>query len=362
MDGTAGNSLHRFKNTYRRYISKKVSFVIFCLIMSAVAIGLELSVGSYEIGFIDSYIALFDHILGKVPAENLGNGVDYIIWDLRFPRAIAGFAVGAGLGVCGAAMQSSMKNPLADPYTTGISSGASFGAALAIISGFALLPGMTQETTIVINAFVFSMIPAMLIIIISSLKKNISPATMILIGIAVMYLFTAMTTLMKLTASEDSLAEIYMWNVGTLGKSSWDNISYQVFAGVFGVAVITLLSRKLNILAMCDKDAMSLGVNVKRTRILSLIIVSIVTATLVSFTGTIGFVGLVAPHIGRLFLGSDNRYLVPASAAFGAALLLFSDCVAKSVGTGLPVGVITAIIGGPILIFLLIKQTKRHYW
>ncbi len=129
-----------------------------------------------------------------------------------------------------------------------------------------------------------------------------------------------------------------------------------------GVVAIMLLSKKLNILAMCDKDAVSLGVNAKRIRLLSLIVVSLVTATLVSFTGTIGFIGLVAPHVARIFLGSDNKYLIPASAAFGAMLLLCSDCAAKCIGTGLPVGVITAVIGGPLFLYMLIKQAKKYSW
>ncbi|WP_400240316.1 FecCD family ABC transporter permease [Methanomethylophilus alvi] len=362
MDHSSDGSLTHFKNTYYRYLSKKVTFVIVCIVVSLIAIGLELSMGAYEIGFIDSYKALIDHILGNVPPEELGKGTDQIVWDIRFPRAIAGFAVGAGLGVCGAAMQSSMKNPLADPYTTGISAGASFGAALAIILGFSFLPGAFGDTAIVINAFVFSLIPAAMIVIISTFKKDVSPATMILIGIAVMYFFTAATTFMKLTASEESLSEIYVWNIGTLGKSTWDNIWFQVSAAIVGVVAIMLLSKKLNILAMCDKDAVSLGVNAKRIRLLSLIVVSLVTATLVSFTGTIGFIGLVAPHVARIFLGSDNKYLIPASAAFGAMLLLCSDCAAKCIGTGLPVGVITAVIGGPLFLYMLIKQAKKYSW
>lgn len=351
-----------FKRAYHQYISRKVLFVALCIIVSIIGIGLELSTGAYDISFTESYKVLIDHILGNIPPDELGVGVDQIVWDLRFPRAIAGFVVGAGLGVCGAAMQSTMKNPLADPYTTGISSGASLGATLSIVLGISIIPGMYGNTSIIFNAFLCSLIPAFVIVIISMFKKNTSPATMILIGVAVMYLFTAVTTLIKLTASEESLAEIYIWNVGTLGKSSWDNVAYQVTATAFGIVSIMFLSKKLNILTMCDEGATSLGVNPKRTRLVVLIIVSMVTSTLVAFAGTIGFVGLVSPHVVRLFLGSDNRYLAPASAAFGAMLMLCSDCLAKSIGTGLPVGVITAVLGGPLFLYLLVKQANRYRW
>ncbi|MCI2074527.1 MAG: iron ABC transporter permease [Candidatus Methanomethylophilus sp.] len=351
-----------FLSAYKRYTFRKVLLILLFILVSVIAFGLELSVGAYGVGFVESYEALIDHILGNVPADELGKGVDMIVWDKRLPRAIAGFAVGSALGVCGAAMQSSLKNPLADPYTTGISSGASLGASLAIISGFSVMSGAYGETAIIVNAFLFALIPAAVILLASMFKRDISPSTMILIGIAVMYFFTATTTLLKLTASEESLAEIYMWNIGTLGKSSWNNVWIQTAAAIIGIAAIMIVSKKLNVLAMCNKDAVTLGINPKKFRMISLLIVSLVTAVIVSFTGTIGFVGLIAPHISRLLLGSDNKYLVPASATFGAALLLCSDCVAKSIGTGLPVGVITAIIGGPLLIYMLMGQAKRYSW
>ncbi|UAL07418.1 MAG: iron ABC transporter permease [Candidatus Methanogranum gryphiswaldense] len=337
-------------------------FVILCLVIAFLAMGLELSFGKYDIGFIESYRILIDHILGVVPISEAEKMKDYVIWDLRFPRAIAGLAVGAGLGVCGAAMQSALKNPLADPYTTGIASGASFGACLAIILGISLIPGLYSESATMMNAFIFALIPAAMIIIISKFKKNITPAAMVLIGIAVMYIFTAATTMLKVTASEESLAEIYIWNIGTLGKASWSNVWYMVVAALLGIIAFQILAKKLNVLVMCDQGAITLGVNPKKTRLITLGIVSLVTAVLVGFTGTIGFVGLVAPHVVRIFLGSDNKYLIPASAAFGAMMLLLADCIAKSAGsTGLPVGTITALIGGPLFLYLLIKQSKSAW-
>ncbi len=356
------NSASDLKNAYYHYLSRKVVFVIVCIVISFVAFGLELSTGAYEIGFLESYQTLIDHLLGNIPPEEIGVGKDHVVWDLRLPRAIAGLAVGAALGVCGAAMQSSMKNPLADPYTTGIASGASFGAALAIILGFSLMSGALRDVAIVVNAFVFSLVPAGLIILISKFKTSVSPSTMILIGISVMYFFTAATTFMKLTASEESLAEIYMWNVGTLGKAGWDNVAFLTGMSIVGIAFMIYFSKKLNILTTSDKNAISLGVNAKQTRLVVLAIVSLVTAAMVAFTGTIGFVGLVCPHVARLFLGSDNRYLVPASAAFGAMLLLCADCVAKNVGTGLPVGTITALVGGPLFLYMLLKQARKYSW
>lgn len=326
------------------------------------AIGLQLSFGKYSIGFLESYGILIDHLKGIVPTEGVERMKHYVVWDLRLPRALAGLAVGAGLGMCGAVMQSSLKNPLADPYTTGIASGASLGASVAIILGLCIIPGIYGEGAIVVNAFAFALVPVILIISMSRFKKNITPAGMILIGIAVMYIFSATTTLLKITASEESLAEVYIWSVGTLGKAGWDNVWYMIAAAAAGIVVFQSLARRLNVLVMCDSGAVALGVDPKRVRLASLGVVSLVTAVLVSFTGTIGFVGLVAPHMVRMVIGSDNRYLIPASAAFGALMLLASDCVARNIAAvELPVGTITALIGGPLFLYLIIRQTKSAW-
>ena len=345
---------------YHMYISKKIVFISICIVLTIVAFGLQLSLGKFNIGFLESYQVLINHLKGATP---VGDDVmkDMVVWELRLPRAIGGIAVGAGLGICGAAMQSSLRNPLADPYTTGIASGASLGAAVAIILGISLVPSMSGQGAIVGNAFLFSLIPSTVIIMVSAVKKA-SPTSMILIGVAVMYIFSATTSLLMLYANPDNLAEVYLWNVGTLGKSSWDNVTFLVVAAVIGIILLQILARILNALSMKDACVISIGVNSKRIRIFVLVIVSLVTALLVSFTGTIGFVGLVAPHMVRIFIGSDNRYLIPASAAFGAFLLLAADCVAKEAGsTGLPVGVITALIGGPLFLLLVMRQRKSAW-
>ncbi|MDR3074990.1 MAG: iron ABC transporter permease [Candidatus Methanoplasma sp.] len=349
------------RSEYRRYTLRKTLFIIVCIIGSVVAVGLSLSSGKYDIGFLESYQILFDHIAGIVPMTPTEVMEDYVVWDLRVPRSIAGLAVGAGLGVCGAAMQSSLKNPLADPYTTGISSGAALGATLMITLGISLIPHLGGELAIAINAFFFSLIPAGMIVFISVFKKT-SPTSMILIGVAVTYVFSATTSLLMLYAVPEDLTEAYIWAVGTLGKATWDNVPYLCVAAVGGIVVMQIYAGRLNILALNDESAVSLGLNAKRLRITILIMISVVTSILVSFTGTIGFVGLVAPHMVRIFIGSDNRYLIPASAAFGAVLLLASDCISKSVGsTGLPVGVITALIGGPLFLLLIMRQ-RRSAW
>lgn len=346
------------RSEYAAVNRRKILFTILCAISAFIALGFSFSFGKYSVGFLESYEVIIDHILGRAPVDEMK---DFIVWDLRLPRAVMALAAGAGLAVGGAAMQSMMRNPLADPYTIGVSSGASLGATLSIVLGLSVLPFLDPQTSVVVNAFVFSLIPVAVILLVTRYRRT-TPTMMILSGIAVMYIFSATTQLIMLTADPDALAEAYEWNVGTLGKADWDNIWIVIAASAFGTAFLCFMSKDLNIVTSGDRCAKSFGVDSNRVRIVCMIVISIVTATIVSFTGTIGFVGLISPHVVRIFLGSDNRFLIPASAAFGALLLMLADCAAKVAGpTGLPVGVITALIGGPLFLLLLIRM-RRNVW
>ena len=194
-------------------------------------------------------------------------------------------------------------------------------------------------------------------------KKRASPTTIILAGIAIMYIFNAMTTLLMLMADPNDLADVYSWQVGSLGITTWSDIPIMAIVSFAGFIVLWSLSGKINVLASGDENAKSLGVDADKLRILSLGVVSLVAAAIVSFTGIIGFVGLVCPHVARMFIGSDNRYLLPASAAFGVVMLLVADLIGRVIiaPAVLQVGVITAFIGGPMLIYLLMKQ-KKEAW
>lgn len=344
---------------YHRYLWRKVLFILICIAVSVVVAGYAMTVGSYDIGFLECYRIIFDHILGNTPVDEIAETKDYIVWTVRMPRVLAGVIAGIGLACAGAVMQSCMKNPLADPYTTGISSGASFGATLAMISGITIISG---EFSVVLNAFIFSLIPTAAIVVISSVKRA-SPTTIILAGIGVMYIFNAMTTLLMLMADPDDLAEVYSWQVGSLGITTWGDIPIMSVVTIAGFIIMWMLAGKINVLTSGDENAKTLGINADRLRIVCLIIVSLVAAAIVSFTGIIGFVGLVCPHVARMFIGSDNRYLLPASAAFGVAMLLIADLIGRTIiaPAVLQVGVITAFIGGPMLIYLLMKQ-KKEVW
>lgn len=343
---------------YRLYTLKKILFIVICIIAVVVVIGYAATIGSSNISAIDVYRDIWYHFIDPIKCDET---IDWAVFDIRLPRIIGGLIVGSCLGVAGAAMQSMMKNPLADPYTTGISSGASFGATLAIGLGITVT-GSAGSLGLILTAFFFSLVPAAVIILVSSLR-NTSAATMILAGIAVMYLFNACTTLIKLGISDESLSAVFQWSVGDLSQVTWSNCAIMCLFTLAGTAILMAMSKKLNILITGDKNATALGLNAHRLRIALLIIISLMAASVVCFTGIIGFIGLVAPHIVRIFLGSDNRYLIPASAAFGAVLLMVADLVSRVViaPTFLPVGVITAFIGCPMFLYLLIKQ-RRTMW
>jgi len=284
---------------------------------------------------------------------------DHIIVNLRMPRIIIGVIAGAGLAVAGVVMQSILKNPLADPYTTGVSSGALFGATLAMTMGATMVDG---EYAIVINAFIFSMVPTVVIVMVSKMRMS-SPTVMIMAGIAVMYIFNALTTVIKLHSDPNALASVYQWQVGSLTMADWSVIPLMAITVAIGLVLMQLMSRKLNVLFTGDENAKAMGINVESLRIFCLITVAIVSAVVVSFTGLIGFVGLVAPHVVRIFIGPDNRYLIPASAIFGALLLVAADLIGRVIiaPATLQVGVITAFLGGPLFLWLIMRR-RSNLW
>lgn len=277
-----------------------------------------------------------------------------IVWVLRMPRIAVAALAGAILGMGGCVTQAILKNPLATPYTLGVSAGAGFGAALGLVFGVGVLPG---ALAIVTNAFVFALIPAAVILLASS-RAHFAPETTILLGVGMSYVFGAANTLLQFFAENDALRAAVFWLVGDLTRASMTQVP--VLAAVFAAffAVNLAVARDLTLIKMGDEDAKGMGVDVARLRFVVLVVTCLATAGVIAFTGTIGFIGLLAPHIARLILGSDERVLIPASALLGACLLLAADIVAKTVVAPvlLPVGAITALLGGPVLIYLLLRR------
>lgn len=344
---------------YYRYNRRKVLISVVILLVSVV-----MAFGSIFLSQIMDTVTP-DIVIEVLKAHLNGGSTDNhvaetVVWDDGVPRAIMGVVVGAGLAVAGVVMQSLLRNPLAEPYTTGVASGASFGAAMMFILGLPLIPVGDHSLAVTLNAIVLAMIPTLAIVLISK-QSRMTPTTMILAGVAIMYVFRSMTSLMTLMADSENVEQLYIWNVGSLGPASWDNVGIVLAVTVICIVVLQLMSRDIGLMTVGDRSASSMGVSVRRVRALSLLLVAVMTATIVGFTGTIGFMGLVAPHVARLLVGSNARYLIPCSVAIGAIILIGCDCIANVI-VGIPVGVLTAIIGGPIFIMLLIKGAQRVWF
>lgn len=292
-----------------------------------------------------------------------------VIWNLRLPRVIAGIVAGAGLAVAGCVMQTSLRNPLASPFTLGISNAAAFGANLAIVFlGAGTLHSATQDAvfianpyTVTISAFVFSM-AAMILILLLARLRGFSPESVVLAGVAFGSLFAAGSALVQYFADDVQVAAMVFWTFGDLGRVSWQEVGIlSVFTSV--ALVYFLLNRwNYNALESGEDAAKSLGVNVEQIRFHSMLAASLITSLAVAFMGIIGFIGLIAPHIMRRLLGIDHRFLIPASAVTGAALLLFADTLARTLISPiiLPVGAITSFFGAPLFLFILAKGYVRR--
>lgn len=340
---------------YKKFIGRKVLFISFTLILIVVIAGIAATLGSYNITVTEVYSIIWQGLF-----QNPETTKELVVWNLRLPRILMGILAGIGLAIAGTTMQGVVRNPLASPYTLGIASAAGFGAALAIILGAGFVTG---QYLIIANAFVFALLSAFIIYGLSQ-YKGAEPETMILAGIALMYLFSAMTGILQYFGEETAVAEVVFWMFGSLGKrSSWDNISFVFVILAVCVPIIMLKSWDLNTLGAGDESAKSLGVNVERTRVVCFMLASLVTAGIICFTGTIGFIGLVSPHICRMVIGGDNRYLIPASGLFGAVLLLGADTIARPPisPTILPVGLVTAFMGVPLFLYLILRR-RRGYW
>lgn len=346
---------------YRGYVFKKILFIVLCIIAIIIAAGVGCTIGGRDIAFLDVYRIILDHIGGQtyeVASPEWWD--DYIVWEIRLPRIVLAIVAGCGLAIGGIAMQSMLSNPLADPYTTGISSGVLFGAISAMVVGFTY-SSILGQYGIVANAFLFGLAPAGAIILLSR-YVDASPATMILAGIAMSYIFNSVNTLIMITSEAETLQSVYLWQIGNLGRLSWADLPVMFTVTAIGSAFVLLTTRQLNLLMLGEKSAISLGLDASTYRIVCLAVLSITTAGIISFTGIIGFVGLVSPHIVRMIIGADNRYVTPAAMAFGSALLLTADIIGRTIvqPSELPVGVILSFIGAPIFLYIIMRQKKGY--
>ncbi|MBI9109456.1 MAG: iron ABC transporter permease [Spirochaetales bacterium] len=346
-------SLH-LKEVYNKHRFKKRLFVIILIPIVILLIGLAVAFGSADISFTDVYKAIFRRIVPSLAGGADAGHADIIIWKLRLPRILMGLLAGVALGSAGAVMQVVLRNPLADPYMLGISSAAGFGASLAIVLGVGVFAG---PYLIIGNAFLFSLLSSALILALSG-RRGASPESMILTGLALLFFFQAMTTIIQYFGDSEAVKAAVFWTVGDLGKADWSKLAITAPLVFVGEVLLIWKSGDLNIMNTGDSSAKSLGINVQGTRIFTMIVCTIMVAGIVSFTGTIGFIGLVSPHLVRMIIGTDNRILVPASGLVGAVLLVLADTIARTILSPviLPVGSVTAFLGVPLFVYLIMKR------
>ncbi len=342
------------KKRYRNILFKRILFMGICAVLLFIVAGISLALGSASMSFLDAYAAVFNRFFpGYFNVSDLANNV---VWNLRLPRIILAILAGAALAMSGATTQAILRNPLATPYTLGISAGAGLGAAIGIILGTGFIGG---QLLIIGNAFVFSLIPVTVVLLLIR-RHSAAPEVIILAGVAIMYIFSACTTLLQYFAETNAVAAVVFWTVGDLSRAAWWQLPYILGVFLLCFAINLRLSWDLNIMKMGDDTAKSLGVEVNRVRKIYLMTACLTAATVVSFTGAIGFICLVSPHICRRVIGGDERLLMISSCLVGAMLLIVADIVARRLLAPiiLPVGAITAFLGGPLLLYLLIRRKR----
>lgn len=291
--------------------------------------------------------------------ENWTRAQFNIIWLIRFPRVLMGFFVGAGLAVVGATMQALVRNPLADPYILGISSGASVGAVMVLAFGAFAFAGIYA---ISVGAFFGAILTFLTVFLLARSNGRLHPARLILAGVAVAYFFSGLTSFIILTSDNRELARtVLAWLLGSLAGTNWSELTLPAAALFFGSVYLVLQARGLNALIVGDETAATLGVDLTRFRCSLFLVVSLVTGVMVAVSGAIGFVGLMIPHIVRLIVGTDHRRVMPVSIFAGSIFLILFDVVARTAfnPVELPVGVITSLLGGPFFLWLLHRQMKN---
>lgn len=359
---------------YLAYIRQKHLWILGGLCALLILFVLSISVGAVGIPVYDVFLTLVNGLIDRVDGvlrlgiPHIGDTVsqkwDAIVWNIRLPQALAAVVAGVGLSVAGVAMQSILRNPLGSPFTLGISNAGAFGAAVSVI----LLGTGTMQSTVAgavtidnpyattLLAFFFCLLATAVILVISRIR-GASPEVMVLAGVALSSLFTAGTMFLQYFADDSQLAAVVFWTFGDVGRATWETLGLMTLI-VAGATLFFAVNRwNYNAIDAGDETAKGLGVNVESVRNIGMVVAALVSAVIVSFLGVIGFVGLVCPHMVRRIIGDDQRFLIPGSCIMGAVLLLAADTVARLIVAPyvLPVAVLTAFMGAPVFIYLLLR-------
>lgn len=338
---------------------KKINpaFLVLAMLLCLVIVWVCTITGAASVSVGDANRILLNKLFHlNVSLEGIAKGNITIIWNIRVPRIILGFIAGAALSVAGAGYQGIFKNPMADPFVLGVSSGAALGAAIGIVCHFTFRMGVFSGTMLL--AFAGSFAALFLVYGISRVGRKAPVATLLLSGVAVNSTLSAVMSFLMMM-NKQSMDQIMFWTMGTLNGKGWNQITAVLPWVIVGLIILLFSSRELDIMLTGEETATQLGVNIEFVKKKILFASSLLTASVISVTGIIGFVGLVVPHVVRLFTGPKHRRLLPVSLIIGGAFLVICDTLARSLTTAeIPVGIITSICGGPFFLYLLRKSKK----
>ncbi|WP_449105632.1 FecCD family ABC transporter permease [Pseudomonas mohnii] len=340
--------------TYRRLVLRKRLILAGLVALLSCSVLLDLALGPASYSFSEVLGALFS-------PDSASPQVRVVMWDIRLPVALMAVAVGAALSLAGAQMQTILNNPLASPFTLGISAAAGFGAALGLAFGVALFP-LAAQFMVPLNAFIMAMLSALLIHFLS-MRRGVTAETIVLLGIALVFTFNALLALVQFFATEQAVAAVVFWTMGSLTKATWPKLGVICLVILITLPIFAKRAWALTALRLGDDKAASFGINVRSLRFQTLIMVSLLASFPVAFVGTIGFIGLVGPHIARMLIGEDQRFFLPASLLTGSLILSASSVVSKTLipGAIFPIGVVTSLIGVPFFISLILGG-KKNAW
>jgi iron complex transport system permease protein len=323
----------------------------------ALSIGVSVSLGQVDVPLRDTFRILAGKLFGVSGGEIQGTYVN-VIWHIRFPRALLACVVGAGLSMCGTAMQAAVQNPLADPYILGVSSGASLGATFAILIGWGTT-GLLARTGVAFWAFLGAFGASLFVMTLAGMGGKPSSAKLILAGMIINALCGAITNFIVYTANNaQGIRSVAFWTMGSLATANWKILPLVTIVTLLSVTFFLTQTRILNTMLVGDEAAVTLGVNLTFYRRLYLLVSALATGILVSSCGTIGFVGLIVPHIVRGAVGSDHKRLLPLAILCGALFLVWADILARTIAEGseLPIGIITALVGAPLFMYMVVRR------
>jgi iron complex transport system permease protein len=348
----AGTQTASLSRQYLRFVRGRLLILGIMIVVLAVSLLCDVATGP-------SAMPIPDIISGLFHPEGLSRGQTVILWNIRLPYAVMAVLVGAALGLAGAEMQTVLNNPLASPFTLGVSAAATLGAAIAILLEFDLA-GLGATWAIPASAFVFAVLSTLLIQVLAR-SYGATTDTVVLFGIAMLFAMNALLWVVQYVASTDALQQMVFWTMGSLARATWNKIAVVALALLICLPLSLRQVWSLTALRGGEDHARSFGIPVESLRLRVLLRVSLLSAAAVAFVGTIGFIGLVGPHIARLALGEDHRFYLPGSALAGALVLSLASIASKSIVPGLilPVGIVTALVGIPLFMALILSQGRK---